>query len=157
MLNYKKPAFWLVTVAVIACTVVAVCFLTNPEEESNVPVSDPANIYGTYARGNESDPIPFTVTLWEDGVFQYYEAGISSHIGLGNYTFENGIVTLVDEAIPGVDGSLTRKYKFLYQDGNLVFLARESDKFTYITPPDCAVFQYVKPGDDVWKPEIGRK
>ena len=30
VMNYKKPAFWIVVVAVIACIVVAVCFLTNP-------------------------------------------------------------------------------------------------------------------------------
>ena len=33
VLNYKKPAFWIVAVAVIACVVAAVCFLTNPKEE----------------------------------------------------------------------------------------------------------------------------
>ena len=30
VLNYKKPAFWIIILAVIACIVVAVCFLTNP-------------------------------------------------------------------------------------------------------------------------------
>ena len=30
VMNYKKPAFWIVVVAIIACIVVAVCFLTNP-------------------------------------------------------------------------------------------------------------------------------
>ena len=30
VMNYKKPAFWIVLLAVIACIVVAVCFLTNP-------------------------------------------------------------------------------------------------------------------------------
>ena len=30
VMNYKKPAFWIVAVAVIACVAVAVCFLTNP-------------------------------------------------------------------------------------------------------------------------------
>ena len=30
VMNYKKPAFWMVTVAVLACGIVAVCFLTNP-------------------------------------------------------------------------------------------------------------------------------
>jgi len=29
-LSYKKPAFWVVVVAVLACAVAAVCFLTNP-------------------------------------------------------------------------------------------------------------------------------
>lgn len=33
VLNYKKPAFWLLAVAVLACVVVAVCFLTDPKEE----------------------------------------------------------------------------------------------------------------------------
>ena len=30
VLNYKKPTFWIVVLAVIACVVTAVCFLTNP-------------------------------------------------------------------------------------------------------------------------------
>lgn len=30
VLNYKKPAFWIIIVAVVACVVVSVCFLTNP-------------------------------------------------------------------------------------------------------------------------------
>ena len=34
VMNYKKPAFWIVCVSVIACIVVAVCFLTNPKKES---------------------------------------------------------------------------------------------------------------------------
>lgn len=33
VLNYKKPAFRVVAVAVIACIAAAVCFLTNPKEE----------------------------------------------------------------------------------------------------------------------------
>lgn len=30
VLNYKKPAFWIIITAVVACVAVAVCFLTNP-------------------------------------------------------------------------------------------------------------------------------
>lgn len=30
VMNYKKPAFWIIVLAVIACIVTAVCFLTNP-------------------------------------------------------------------------------------------------------------------------------
>ena len=35
VMNYKKPAFWIVVLAVITCVVVAVCFLTNPLEKDN--------------------------------------------------------------------------------------------------------------------------
>jgi len=35
VLNYKKPAFWVIAVSVIACVVVAVCFLTNPKNDDS--------------------------------------------------------------------------------------------------------------------------
>ena len=34
VMNYKKPAFWIIILAVIACVGVAVCFLTNPKQDS---------------------------------------------------------------------------------------------------------------------------
>lgn len=34
VLNYKKPAFWIIAVAVVACGVVTVCFATNPKQDS---------------------------------------------------------------------------------------------------------------------------
>ena len=38
VLHYKRPAFRLVVLAVLACTVAAICFLTNPKEStSNAP------------------------------------------------------------------------------------------------------------------------
>ena len=33
VLNYKKPGFWVMVLAMVACVVVAVCFLTNPKEK----------------------------------------------------------------------------------------------------------------------------
>jgi beta-lactamase regulating signal transducer with metallopeptidase domain len=50
ILNYKKPAFWVILVALIACVVVGICFLTNPKKhteptgadtETTEPVTDP--------------------------------------------------------------------------------------------------------------------
>ena len=35
IMNYKKPAFWLIVVAIILCMIVAVCFLTDPIQEKN--------------------------------------------------------------------------------------------------------------------------
>ena len=35
VMNYKKPAFWVIVVAVIACIVASVCFLTNPKNDLN--------------------------------------------------------------------------------------------------------------------------
>lgn len=33
VMNYKKPAFWVIIIAVIICVGVAVCFLTNPKQD----------------------------------------------------------------------------------------------------------------------------
>ena len=33
VLNYRKPAFWIIVAALIACAVIAVCFLTNPKDD----------------------------------------------------------------------------------------------------------------------------
>lgn len=34
VLNYKKPAFWIIIIAILACVVGGICFLTNPKYES---------------------------------------------------------------------------------------------------------------------------
>lgn len=36
VLNYKKPSFWIVMIALISCIIVGVCFLTKPKEEKNI-------------------------------------------------------------------------------------------------------------------------
>ena len=42
VLNYKKPAFWIILVSMLLCVVVAVCFMTKPktEGEKNSPVEE---------------------------------------------------------------------------------------------------------------------
>lgn len=42
VMNYRKPAFWMVALAVITCVTVAICFLTNPEKEYQIRVIIPA-------------------------------------------------------------------------------------------------------------------
>ena len=41
VINYKKPGFWIVTVAVLAAMVVAVCFLTSPAAEKAPEITLP--------------------------------------------------------------------------------------------------------------------
>lgn len=42
VLNYKRPEFWITMLAVIACMIVAICFLTNPEKEYQIRITIPA-------------------------------------------------------------------------------------------------------------------
>lgn len=41
VLHYKKPAFWVIVISIIACVAVGICFLTNPPQNSSPP-SEPA-------------------------------------------------------------------------------------------------------------------
>ena len=34
VLNYKKPAFWIIILSILACVIVAMCFLTEPKEKT---------------------------------------------------------------------------------------------------------------------------
>lgn len=39
VLNYKKPAFWVIILSVVVCVVVSICFLTNPKQEKTLAES----------------------------------------------------------------------------------------------------------------------
>ncbi len=36
VMNYRKPAFWMIALAILLCGVVALCFLTNPENNNDI-------------------------------------------------------------------------------------------------------------------------
>lgn len=42
VLNYKKPSFWILLAAVVACVIVAVCFLTDPKEGTTIVLTNEA-------------------------------------------------------------------------------------------------------------------
>lgn len=65
ILKYKKPAFWIIIAAVIACIAVAVGFLTNPDENTfNVKIVIPAGGEGTiYYSEEEISPLGGRIIL----------------------------------------------------------------------------------------------
>ena len=44
VLNYKKPAFWIIIAAIVACVAVAVCFLTDPMDKEESGQTDPQKL-----------------------------------------------------------------------------------------------------------------
>lgn len=44
VLNYKRPAFWIILIAVILCVFVAVCLMTNPPTNKNTPTESGESI-----------------------------------------------------------------------------------------------------------------
>jgi|GEM_PF-2592664 len=67
VLRYKKPIFWLIAVALIACAVLAVCFLTNlKENESSESAQTSITDADTEQQSAESE---FVTMRWFD-IFQ---------------------------------------------------------------------------------------
>ena len=57
VMNYKKPTFWIILAAIIACVVLAVCFLTDPVASRTEQPSDPA-VSNTEATPDPADTAP---------------------------------------------------------------------------------------------------
>ena len=85
ILNYKKPAFWIVVVSIVLCTVVAVCFLTSPIEKDEKEITPDPNFYTEYdgvyltidSVGTESDGNKIFNVVWHndtDKVVYYGES-----------------------------------------------------------------------------------
>lgn len=108
----------------------------------------PADVAGTYERTNENfgGIDKFTITLNEDGTYQYYETMISSFIGMGNYEIDGNIVSMISD-LPGLNGTVRRTYKFKADGKTLVYVADGSDNFTYVKLPDGAAFEKLKETD----------
>lgn len=71
----------------------------------------------------------FTISLFEDGTFQYYEGMLSSYIGLGSWTVEDGVLTLKDE-----NSHFRNRFRIGAEE--LIFLAEDSSNFMYLTVKD---------------------
>lgn len=79
VLNYKKPAFWIILVAILACTITAACFLTDPVTQSQPPAHVPGplgkwyQIQGTYnAQTGEFqiEEFPGVTFRWNIGIVE---------------------------------------------------------------------------------------
>ena len=81
----------------------------------------------------------FTINLFEDGTFQYYEGMLSSYIGMGTWTLEeNNVLCMKDqETVRFSDDSskvemYVRTNYFKVEEDCLVWLAENSDNFLYV-------------------------
>ena len=228
VMNYKKPAFWIIIAAIVTCVAVAVCFLTNPKEENDpnlaedgyylligadgvesIEVSGPnssggavnadgsnfkkgekvwlehlqgvtdlrgysitaygkngkviyslsipvgatndevinavsgggwlltpadfeTNLSGvrgkTYVYENEGILGSFTITLYDDGTFTYYEGNASSYFGVGTWKQDGNLITMTDDG----EGGYGLVNHFTLDGNDLIFIEQNSYNFVYV-------------------------
>lgn len=84
----------------------------------------------------------FTISIYEDGTFQYYEGMLSSYIGIGTWTLDENILCLKDQEMHRFTEDLStmepyiRTNYFKVEKDCLVWLAQGSDNFLYVDVAD---------------------
>lgn len=134
VLNYKKPAFWLIIAAVAVCIVTAVCFLTDPKRVDS-DMSFPDDVAGYYVCEQEGFGGSFYIELKKDGTFEYYEGFLSSYIGMGKWEYDGTTVVLIDNTFED-----ERRTYFAVGENSLVFIKDGSDRFIYVDLADGTRF-----------------
>lgn len=142
VLNYKKPAFWMILVAVITCAITAVCLLTNPK---SYDVTDLEEYYKTSVYHYSSEKNQATLSLEpQSKTFTFTFSMLSSYFAMGTYEEDDEFIIA-----RGDDGNHT--YIFQKNGQSIVFVADKSSQmpgFSYspgakeeVCVPDGAVFQ----------------
>ncbi len=89
-----------------------------------------------YVLDGSDDPMPASVTLYEDGRFQLHFSALSSYIGVGEYTVEDDTLVLRTDD----DGAFV--YTFVIGNDRLVFDADRSSEIVWFSGmKDGSVFK----------------
>ena len=172
VLNYKKPAFWIIVSAVAVCTVVAVCFLTRPGP-IRTPEANPAAVTPTPHPTEAPSPLPtwprlevFDFEAFHTETAQIYFldaeyrtdnlASISpfyiildTESGMFQY-YETPVSSYIGIGVFTLDGDILtmddsyRVNRFRMEDERLIWLAEGSDNFWFVKLTDGATFSLDK-------------
>ena len=141
VLNYKKPAFWLIVLAVVCCIVLAVCFLTEPTDHVIYGLAD-----GRYvADDSQLSYVDVSFDLHE-GRFHLTSDVFSSTLIDGTFEIDDGKVICTAESVKGtyifkmIDNDTisytARGSSELYARGNDMSLQKLADgtQFHFVPP-----------------------
>jgi len=102
----------------------------------NEGTADNAVAGKTYVYEGEGIMGSFTITLYDDGTFTYYEGMASSYIGVGSWEQDGDSITMTDDGHGGY--GLVNHFKL---DGDdLVFVDKDSANFVYVKVQDGEKF-----------------
>lgn len=129
VLNYKKPAFWIIVVAIVVSITVAVCFLTNPVNSSiyNSRYETGKCLYSYVVSADKetkSNELVFDIT--SDGkVYKIFGNGTTDELGVlkeSDYTAEE-----LEAAIKNQDAKLNiGNIKNAYELSDCIFLQKSN-------------------------------
>lgn len=126
VMNYKKPAFWIVLASVIVCAVIAVCFLTNPigfqfDVSANTIVS--ANHFDMR---NADDPVSIEMTPAQISKLNSRLAGVKNCKRSDKYA---GLTPGYQISAQMQDGSYIRISGYSLSDNTMVDIEQNGKRY----------------------------
>lgn len=126
VMNYKKPAFWIVLASVIVCAVIAVCFLTNPigfqfDVSANAVVS--ANHFDMR---NADDPVSIEMTPAQISELNSRLAGVKNCKRSDKYA---GLTPGYQISAQMQDGSYIRISGYSLSDNTMVDIEQNGKRY----------------------------
>ena len=126
VMNYKKPAFWIVLASVIVCAVIAVCFLTNPigfqfDVSANTIVS--ANHFDMR---NADDPVAIEMTPAQISELNSRLAGVKNCKRSDKYV---GLTPGYQISAQMQDGSYIRISGYSLSDNTMVDIEQNGKRY----------------------------
>ena len=131
-----KKAFAIVLVLTIALGIIG---CSNHKLLTIDDIVDKVYVYEKEGAGGD-----FTIEIKADGTFVYYEGMLSSHIGLGQWSYADGMLTLTEKtyrfnAEYKMEEAIVL-YSFSVEKDALIFVDKDSDNFRYVKVKDGEKF-----------------
>ena len=126
VMNYKKPAFWIVLASVIVCAVIAVCFLTNPigfqfDVSANTIVS-----VNHFDMRNADDPVSIEMTPAQISELNSRLAGVKNCKRSDKYA---GLTPGYQISAQMQDGSYIRISGYSLSDNTMVDIEQNGKRY----------------------------
>ena len=138
VLNYKKPAFWIILAAVLACIVLIVCFAANPIQEQDLSFLNYKNAIPLIGQ-NDTAPYAF---LFEEGTGAI-QPGVADAKALARYLAS---VSWTERRAPEQALESPGSIEFDIEDGYYIKVYR-SPRLAYVLYNDEKRFYRIGAGD----------
>ena len=113
---------------------------SNPNEITKEDIVDKVYVYEKDGCGGD-----FTIEIKADGTFTYYEGLLSSHIGMGEWSYSDGTLTLLEtssrfnKTYEKME-DIILSYSFSVEKDTLIFVDKDTGNFRYVTVKDGEKF-----------------
>ena len=138
VLNYKKPAFWIVLSALLCCVVLIVCFVTNPKQEQDLSFLNYKNAIPLLGM---DDTAPYAV--WYPEETSSIQPGVADSKALARYLEE---VSWTRRWAPRQKLASPGSIEFIIEDGYRITVYR-SARIAVVQSQDAVRYYRTAAGD----------